>query len=106
MTPEELARAVAEALQEAGPPEGRIRILVRGGTCDPGEFDAAFLAALDEAAAWLDAERVEVVHPPVVRVCGDCGAFFEAADCTATCPRCGGEPFSAWLEERIAFEVC
>lgn len=104
MSPEELARALARAVAASGTSEGRIRVFVRGGTGDAAEFDAAFLAALLAEMPSLQGARVEIVHPAVVRVCSDCGHLFESAEHDATCPECGGDPFPAWLEERIEYE--
>jgi hypothetical protein len=106
MPPEEVARELARAVVASGPAEGRIRVFVRGGTADRDEFDAAFVAALLAELPSLDGARIEVLHPPVIRVCSGCGHFFESADRDAICPECGGEPFPAWLEERIAYGLC
>ena len=106
MTPDELARELTRAIVASGTSEGRIRVLVRGGTGDPGEFDAAFLAALLAEMPSLQGARVEIVHPAVVRVCSDCGHLFESAEHDATCPECGADAFPAWLEERIEYELC
>ncbi len=106
MPPEELARELARAIAASGASEGRIRVFVRGGTTDPGEFDAAFVAALLAELPSLHGARVEVLHPPVLRVCSGCGQFFESVEHDADCPYCGGEPFPAWMEERIAYELC
>jgi len=105
MEPDELARALANTIASGGPSHGHIRILVRGGRRDRAEFDAAFLEALAEAAPWARTARVEIVHPPVTRVCSECGHLFESAEPDPPCPDCGGEPFEAWLEERIAYEI-
>jgi hypothetical protein len=106
MAPEELARELTRAIVASGTSEGRIRVLVRGGTGDAGEFDATFLATLLAEMPSLQGARVEIVHPAVVRVCSVCGHFFESVEHAATCPECGGDPFPAWLEERIAYEFC
>lgn len=105
MEPDELARALANTIASGGPSHGHIRILVRGGRRDRAEFDAAFLEALAEAAPWARSAQVEIVHPPVMRVCSECGHLFESAEPDPACPDCGGEPFEAWLEERIAYEI-
>jgi len=87
MTPDELAREFTRAIVASGTSEGHIRVFVRGGTGDPGEFDAAFLAALLAEMPSIQRARVEIVHPAVVRVCSDCGHFFESAEPDATCPQ-------------------
>lgn len=106
MPPEELARELARAIADSGTSEGSIRVFVRGGTGDHRDFDDAFLAALLAEMPSLQAARVEILHPAVVRVCSDCGHFFESAEHAATCPECGGDPLPAWLEERIEYEFC
>ena len=105
MEPDELARTLANTIASGGPSQGHIRILVRGGKRDRAEFDAAFLDALAEAAPWAQAAQVEIIHPPVTRVCSECGHLFESAEPDPACPDCGGEPFEAWLEERISYEI-
>ncbi|MBE0608088.1 MAG: hypothetical protein IH609_01780 [Dehalococcoidia bacterium] len=106
MLPDELARELAHAIAASGTSEGRIRVFVRGGTGDHRDFDTAFLAALLAEMPSLQGARVEIVHPAVVRVCSDCGHFFESAEHDATCPECGAGAFPAWLEERIEYELC
>lgn len=106
MQPEELARELARAIAASGTSEGRIRVFVRGGTGDPGEFDAAFLDALLAEMPSLQGALVEILHPAVMRVCSGCGHFFESAEHDATCPHCGDDPFPAWIDERIAYELC
>lgn len=106
MTAEELARELARAIAASGTGEGRVRVFVRGGSGDAGEFDAAFLGALLAEMPSLQGARVEILHPAVVRVCSVCGHFFESAEHAAACPECGGAPFPAWLEERIEYEFC
>ncbi|NJD66388.1 MAG: hydrogenase maturation nickel metallochaperone HypA [Chloroflexi bacterium] len=106
MLPEELARALARAIAASGSSEGRLRVFVRGGMGDHRDFDAAFLDALLAAMPSLQAARIEIEHPAVVRICSDCGRFFESAEHDATCPDCGAGAFPAWLEERIEYEFC
>jgi hypothetical protein len=106
MPAEELARELARAIVAIGTTGGRIRVFVRGGTGDAGEFDAAFVAALLAELPSFERARVEILHPPVLRVCSGCGQFFESVEHDAACPNCGGEPFPSWIEERIAYELC
>jgi len=43
--------------------------------------------------SWLEGATIEVVRPPGLVKCLDCGADVEIEDRLADCPRCGGSRF-------------
>lgn len=100
-----IARGIAAALRGRALAGRVVRLRVRGGHHDPGEFEAALRTHLRIEAPELDAVPIELVHEAVPRLCVGCGAEFVAPGADDPCPTCGGASLPLQEHEQVEVEL-
>lgn len=100
-----IARSIAAALRGQAVDGRTVRLHVRGGHHDPGEFEAALRTHLRIEAPELDAVPIELVHAAVPRLCVGCGREFAAPGPDDPCPSCGGASLPLQEHEQVEVEL-
>jgi Zn finger protein HypA/HybF involved in hydrogenase expression len=102
-----LARGVAKALRERGLRPAEVRLAVRGGHHDPGEFERALrehlAAEMPEEAAAI--AGIEIVRGEFGHLCPVCGVEFESQLVDPACPNCGSETLAELMGEQVEIEL-
>lgn len=98
-----LARGVVAALRERGLRLTDVRLTVRGGHHEPGEFEAELREHLSAALAGDEAAvaALEIVRLPSGHFCPTCGSEFESPGVDEPCPNCRAETLAAVADEQI-----